>query len=146
MDDTSVLAMDLEERDEGLPGACCSPSTLPVPIESIMSGGSSATSGQMDLVSLWATFAGHPWALEPSTYSLFVSGATKGLKNGGAADVARVLLMRKVRNFLSLVHIAGKFETSSDSTYTSQTFSSFDGTSDRMNWYGAAFPAGSGRL
>jgi hypothetical protein len=63
MDDTSVLAIDLEERDDGLAvlsEAICSPSTLPVPMESIMSGGRSATSGQMDRVSLCATFAGHP--------------------------------------------------------------------------------------
>ena len=92
MDDTSVLAMDLDERDEGLAGlsdAVCSPSTLPVPIESIMSGGRSATSDQMERVSQFATFAGHPCDLDPSTYSLFVSGATKGLKKGGAADIAR---------------------------------------------------------
>lgn len=98
MDDISVLAMDLDEREDGLAGspeAISSPSTLLVPIESIMSGGRSATSGHIDRVSMWATLAGHPCDLDPSTYSLFVSGATNGLKNGDAADVARALWMYK---------------------------------------------------
>lgn len=101
MDDTSVLAMDLDERDDGLARLSdalnlgCSPSTLPVPIESMTSGGKSAMSGQMERVSLWATFAGQPCDLDPSTYSLFVSGATNGLKKGDAADIARALWMHK---------------------------------------------------
>lgn len=144
MDDTSVLAMDLDERDEGLAGlsdTVCSPSTLPVPIESNMSGGRSATSDQMERISQFATFAGHPCDLDPSTYSLFVSGATNGLKKGGAADIARTLWMQK------LDHIFYSARTIPwDTTYTSHTFNSFEGASDRMNWYGAAFPAGSGRL
>lgn len=146
MDDTSVLAMDLDERDEGLAGlsdAVCSPSTLPVPIESIMSGGRSATSDQMERVSQFATFAGQPCDLDPSTYSLFVSVATNGLKKGGAAEIARTLWMDK-SDMNKLFHSARTI--SWDSTYTSQTFNSFEGASDRMNWYGAAFPAGSGRL
>jgi hypothetical protein len=100
-DDTSALVVvDLEERDEGLVVfdkfsvlVACSPSTRPVPMESITSGGRSATSGQMERVSLWATFTGHPWSLEASKYSLFVSEATNGLKKGGAAHVARALWM-----------------------------------------------------
>lgn len=101
MEDTSVLAMDLDERDEGLARSSdalslgCSPSTLPVPIESIMSGGKSAMSGQIERVSLWATFAGQPFDLGPSIYSLFVSRATNGLKKGDAADIARALWMYK---------------------------------------------------
>ena len=98
MDDMSVLAMDLDDRDEGLAelsDAVCSPSILPVPIESIMSGGRSATSDHMDRISVWATFAGHLCDLDPSTYSLVVSGATKGLKKGDAADIARALWIRK---------------------------------------------------
>lgn len=98
IDEISVLAMDLDEREDGLAGSSemiCSPSTLPVPIESIMSGGRSATSGHIDRVSLWATLAGHRSDLDPSTYSLFVSSAANGLKNGEAADVARALRMHK---------------------------------------------------
>lgn len=146
MDDTSVLAMDLDERDDGLAGlsdAVGSPSTLPVPIESKMSGGRSATSDQMDRVSQFATFAGHPCDLDPSTYSLFISGATNGLKKGGAADIARTLWMHKS----DISHLLYSARTMSwDLTHTSHTFNSFEGASDRMNWYGEAFPAGSGRL
>lgn len=145
-EDTSVLAMDLDERDEGLAessDARCSPSTLPVPIESNMSGGRSDTSDQMERVSLWATFAGQPCNLDPSTYSLFVSGATNALKKGGAADIARTLWIDKS----DMNQLFQSARTASwDPTYTSHTFNSFEGASDRMNWYGAAFPAGSGRL
>lgn len=102
MDDTSVLAMDLDDRDEGLSRLSdalnlgCSPSILLVPIESIMSGGKSTMSGQMERVSLWATFAGQPCDLDPSTYSLFVSGATNGLKKGDDAEIARALWTHKL--------------------------------------------------
>lgn len=99
MDDTSVLAIDLDERDDGLAGLSeallFSPSTLPVPMETIMSGGKSATSDHMERISLCATFAGQPCDLHPSTYSLFVSVATNGLKNGDAAAIARVLVVHK---------------------------------------------------
>lgn len=83
---TRFLSYRVWSRKSSVSASC-----LPVPIESRISRGRSLVSGQSSLLSLTATRTGLLWYSAPSMYSSFVRGLLKGLKNVGAAEVARAL-------------------------------------------------------